>query len=867
MTRKAEKQEMSKQASGKQVANYTFQKAEIIFSGGGVISLPSKSPVIFDPSGHDGCHLYVENGNHVNIKLNGVVMLDDSKGCKRDIKVSLYKKGQRRAVVSKAMTLDDDLFLGLSAEVNFGKRKLEIGAYRMEISNAVHVDDVVQALEKCTFEFYIVDAGEADKMEVSDVVFSICHEGVEGDGQHLQLSADISITQELPYGMPLTACFYDESMTLLEKKEIVVENNLSTQVCHIDFGNSPCWIPGNYKCVVTSVGKGRWLTDFTIDDHLQVVSEHHQKNPKTRECFFLDELGQESPRLIFKAWETMSRKAGFVRIKQHALKVLMIDKCNAVRTENGVANLTVQPNHLVFGIPSEELRQTLYALNDIESSEFSFSYVNAAELGPESPSDGQLARLEDLMNDKDEHTFCFYNLGAILPLANQFAEMLFENLSDTEEECHVYLLGNHTEIDTILKSSPGLKSLFPDTCVLTADAYSAVDAARSIEREVIKNNLHLSPEAMEKIVCHMRSMEERGLLSRWHSDSSKHFFTDSLMPAFQDRMLEESVLHPDNASQLITIKAVDVDLRRMVKKDESGICMEALNSMVGLTALKQALSDMFVRVKFDELRRSRGYLADGCNYHMVFTGNPGTGKTTVAKLMAPIFHQMGVISKGGLIVADRTTLVGKYIGHTEDKIKQLLSDARGNVLFIDEAYSLCDDTNDRRDYGYRAVECLLATLSQKNPDMVVILAGYKDEMERLMGANTGLMSRFPNVFHFDDYTSDELHQIAVNKLDRDGFHLTPEADRSLHKAMEQMVAAKYKDFSNARLAEQFVDNYIIQAMANRVMAGDLTDNGVLELVQLADIEKAYEVLKMRMQGSSAKRPVMGFGSPSYAHHG
>ena len=332
-------------------------------------------------------------------------------------------------------------------------------------------------------------------------------------------------------------------------------------------------------------------------------------------------------------------------------------------------------------------------------------------------------------------------------------------------------------------------------------------------------------------------------------------------------MLEESVLHPDNASQLITIKAVDVDLRRMVKKDESGTCMEALNSMVGLTALKQALSDMFVRVKFDELRRSRGYLADGCNYHMVFTGNPGTGKTTVAKLMAPIFHQMGVISKGGLIVADRTTLVGKYIGHTEDKIKQLLSDARGNVLFIDEAYSLCDDTNDRRDYGYRAVECLLATLSQKNPDMVVILAGYKDEMERLMGANTGLMSRFPNVFHFDDYTSDELHQIAGNKLDRDGFHLTPEADRSLHKAMEQMVAAKYKDFSNARLAEQFVDNYIIQAMANRVMAGDLTDNGVLELVQLADVEKAYEVLKMRMQGSSAKRPVMGFGSPSYAHHG
>ena len=142
--------------------------------------------------------------------------------------------------------------------------------------------------------------------------------------------------------------------------------------------------------------------------------------------------------------------------------------------------------------------------------------------------------------------------------------------------------------------------------------------------------------------------------------------------------------------------------------------------------------------------------------------------------------------------------MGRYIGETEEKVNEVLKQARGNVLFIDEAYSLCDSADDRKDYGNRVVESLLTVLAQPHPDMLVILAGYADEMERLLQMNPGLESRFPHRFHFDDYTAEELLQIARDLLQRQQYLCEPDADRALDEVVRRAVAGKDRYFGNAR---------------------------------------------------------------------
>ena len=185
-----------------------------------------------------------------------------------------------------------------------------------------------------------------------------------------------------------------------------------------------------------------------------------------------------------------------------------------------------------------------------------------------------------------------------------------------------------------------------------------------------------------------------------------------------------------------------------------------LDTYIGLDVIKEEVRSLINMVKVYKLRREHDLPTADLSLHMVFSGNPGTGKTMIARLMARIYHSLDLLSKGQLVEVDRSGLVAGYVGQTALKTKKVIEKAMGGVLFIDEAYSLCDSTDDRRDFGYRIIESLLTVLAQDNCDMLVILAGYPDDMERLINSNHGLASRFPNRFLFPDYNVDELMQIA-----------------------------------------------------------------------------------------------------------
>jgi probable Rubsico expression protein CbbX len=185
--------------------------------------------------------------------------------------------------------------------------------------------------------------------------------------------------------------------------------------------------------------------------------------------------------------------------------------------------------------------------------------------------------------------------------------------------------------------------------------------------------------------------------------------------------------------------------------------------LVGLSPVKQRVRDIAALLVIDRLRKNRGLAAQAPSLHMCFTGNPGTGKTTVAMRMAQILHRLGYVRKGHLVAVTRDDLVGQYIGHTAPKTKEVLKKAMGGVLFIDEAYYLYRPENER-DYGQEAIEILLQVMENQRDDLVVILAGYKDRMDTFFSSNPGMSSRIAHHLDFPDYSVSELLQIAQQML-------------------------------------------------------------------------------------------------------
>src|SRR5436309_9173625 len=217
--------------------------------------------------------------------------------------------------------------------------------------------------------------------------------------------------------------------------------------------------------------------------------------------------------------------------------------------------------------------------------------------------------------------------------------------------------------------------------------------------------------------------------------------------------------------------------------------------LIGLAPVKTRIREIAALLLVDRLRRERGFSAGGPSLHMSFTGNPGTGKTTVAMRMATILHRLGYIRRGHLVAVTRDDLVGQYIGHTAPKTKEVLKKAMGGVLFIDEAYYLYRPENER-DYGQEAIEILLQVMEKERDDLVVILAGYKERMNTFFASNPGMSSRIAHHIDFPDYTADELFAIAQLMIGQMQYHLAPAAQAAMREYIVRRMARP--NFANAR---------------------------------------------------------------------
>ncbi|RXI97925.1 stage V sporulation protein K [Anaerobacillus alkaliphilus] len=261
----------------------------------------------------------------------------------------------------------------------------------------------------------------------------------------------------------------------------------------------------------------------------------------------------------------------------------------------------------------------------------------------------------------------------------------------------------------------------------------------------------------------------------------------------------------------MTIKLPDADREKhyILEKIE-----RELEELVGLKEMKRFIKEIYAWLYINKCRKEQGLKVGNQVLHMIFKGNPGTGKTTVARLLAKLFKEMDVLSKGHLHEVERADLVGEYIGHTAQKTRDLVKKAVGGILFIDEAYSLA--RGGEKDFGKEAIDTLVKAMEDQQHDFVLILAGYSREMDHFLSLNPGLPSRFPITMKFPDYTNDELIEIARKMVDDREYVMEREAELKLRDYLQSLKAERSENFSNGRLIRNIVEK-AVRAQAVRLL--------------------------------------------------
>ena len=269
--------------------------------------------------------------------------------------------------------------------------------------------------------------------------------------------------------------------------------------------------------------------------------------------------------------------------------------------------------------------------------------------------------------------------------------------------------------------------------------------------------------------------------------------------------------------------------------------LETLDALVGLEKIKQSVKSLINFVKVRNLRKENELPNPPVTLHMVFAGNPGTGKTTVARILSELYKAIGVLSKGQLVEVDRSGLVAGFVGQTAIKTSEVVTSALGGILFIDEAYALAPDTGGAgNDFGRESIETLLKLMEDNRDDLIVIVAGYSEPMERFITSNPGLESRFNRYFYFQDYNSEELYEIFDIMCKKSEYILTDEAKDYAREYFKELYEDREENFGNARHVRNFFEN-IVTVHSDRVskLEGHTRDD--LTMVILEDLEKATKM--------------------------
>ena len=430
----------------------------------------------------------------------------------------------------------------------------------------------------------------------------------------------------------------------------------------------------------------------------------------------------------------------------------------------------------------------------------------------------------------------------------QALETLMKRMEDDRDKFVVIAAGYRMEMDNLFRVNPGVRSRF--NYFLNLEDYTPDELYQIMQMFAKGKQYVFSPEA-EKLA--------RKKIKEMYDTREKDFANGRTMRQLFDEIckrqagrLQKGDISAMSNEQLVTIEAQDIPYEEPKAVDCSE-CLKKFDGMVGLESVKKEVTSL---AAFLTLQIKRGETNTFQGKHYVFTGNPGTGKTTVARIMADVFKTLGVLSRGQLVEADRSKLVAGFSGQTAIKTNQLIDSAIGGVLFIDEAYTL--KSNDQDAFGNEAIDTLLKRLEDDRGKFICIVAGYTDQMHDFIDANPGLKSRFTQTIHFEDYNPDELTQIFVNMATGKNFVLDEEMRAAVHRQFEQLYLRRDKNFGNAREARRIFDQTVERQSERLVRQMSQPDVQVCDDVadgfQFEDMYK-LTVKDLPMAQSTSSRPL------------
>ena len=425
-----------------------------------------------------------------------------------------------------------------------------------------------------------------------------------------------------------------------------------------------------------------------------------------------------------------------------------------------------------------------------------------------SPYQGETPKVVDRLCDKAMGGILFVDEAYTLaPLSaagerdNQGAqalEKLMKRMEDDRGKFIVIAAGYRMEMENLFRINPGFRSRF--NYFLDIKDYTP-DQLFQIMLVFAKDKKYIFSKEGEELA--------KKMITEMYNSRDKDFANGRTMRSLFDQICKKQAQRLQGASianmtneELMTIKEEDIPYEAPKSVDISD-CLAKLDGLVGLTAVKKEVSNL---ASFLNLQIKRGETNTFQGKHYVFTGNPGTGKTTVARIMADVFKTLGIVAKGQLVEADRSKLVAGFSGQTAIKTNQLVDQAMGGVLFIDEAYTLKSGDGDT--FGSEAIDTLLKRLEDDRGKFICIVAGYTDQMHDFIDSNPGLKSRFTQTIHFDDYTPDELTEIFLNMAKGKNFNVDEETRAAIHRQFEQLYLRRDKNLGNAREARRVFDEAV-----------------------------------------------------------
>lgn len=429
---------------------------------------------------------------------------------------------------------------------------------------------------------------------------------------------------------------------------------------------------------------------------------------------------------------------------------------------------------------------------------------------------GETPKVVDALCDKAKGGILFvdeaYTLAPVSASGDRDAqgaqalEKLMKRMEDDRGQFIVIAAGYRTEMENLFRVNPGFRSRF--NYFLDIKDYSPAELFEIMQVFAKQKKYIFSPDA--------QALTQK-MIKEMYDSRDKDFANGRTMRTLFDQICKKQAQRLQGANisamsneELMTIVRDDIPYNapQTVSVDD---CLKKLDGLVGLSGVKKEIANL---AAFLNLQIARGETNTFQGKHYVFTGNPGTGKTTVARIMADIFKTLGVVARGQLVEADRSKLVAGFSGQTAIKTNQLVDQAMGGVLFIDEAYTL--KSNDGDSFGAEAIDTLLKRLEDDRGKFICIVAGYTDQMHDFIDTNPGLKSRFTQTIHFDDYTPDELTEIFLHLASGKNFTVDEETKAAIHRMFEQLYLRRDKNFGNAREARR-IFNEAVERQSQRLV--------------------------------------------------